>query len=93
MLRCLYSLCNDESGVDLTAAYEELKDDIVAGVFPMGEDPGGNLILRSTQGDDGDAIYFWDRLGFLANRLGKSRFRITINIEEFHASLHSVVDA
>ena len=92
MLGCLYSLCNDESEVDLDAVYEELKDDLSAGFLPIGEDPGGNLLLLSTQGDDSDAIHFWDRIGFLAKRLGKRQFRIANDIEEFLASLHAVAD-
>ena len=89
MLGCLYSLCNDDSGVDLDTVYEELKDDIAAGFLPIGEDPGGNLLLLSTQGDDSDAIHFWDKIGFLAKRFGKRLFRVSSNIDEFLASLHA----
>lgn len=92
MLGCLYGLCKDDPGVDLDTVYEELVDDVASGFLPIGEDPGGNLLLLSTNGDDSDAIHFWDRLGFLSKRFGKSRFRIANDIEEFLASLRSVAD-
>jgi hypothetical protein len=92
MLGCLYGLCKDESGVDLDAVYEELKDDLSTGFLAIGEDPGGNLLLLSTQDEDSDAILFWDKIGFLAKRLSKRQFRIASDIEEFLTSLRVVTD-
>ncbi len=87
MLGCIYSLCNDGSHVDLPTIYEELMDDIPTGHIPIGEDPGGNPLLLAISGDDSDAIYYWDKIGFFARRFGTKQFRVANDIAEFLASL------
>ncbi len=43
---------------DLKWNYEVYKDRIPKGFFPIGNDPGGNLICIDVKGDQ--SVYFWD---------------------------------
>ncbi len=89
MLGCIYSLCNDGSHVDLPTIYEELMDDIPTGHIPIGEDPGGNPLLLAISGDDSDAIYYWDKIGFLLDVSERSNSRVANDIAEFLASTYT----
>jgi hypothetical protein len=92
MLGCLFGLTDEEHSLSLRTVYDEAKEDIPAGFIPIGEDPGGNRLLLATSGNDTDAIYFWDRLGFLVKRTGKKMFFIANNIDDFLGSLQPIPD-
>jgi hypothetical protein len=92
MLGALYGIGADGSSLDLLTEYEEYKDVIPNGFIPIGEDPGGNQLLLATDGRDKEAIFFWDRAGFLAKHSGKNLFRIADGITLFLESLDIIPD-
>ena len=49
----------DGKAVNLLVDAREYKDRLPAGVLPVAEDPGGNLIVIGTTGDALGKIFFW----------------------------------
>jgi hypothetical protein len=92
MLGALYSVSAGGSGLDVEAVYKNLREEMPRGFIPVGEDPGGNQLLLSTQGDDRDSIVFWDRVGLLSKQAGIRLFRVADNIYSFINSLHLIPD-
>jgi len=90
MLGAMYGISDDADGVNLYSAYEDQQEDVPPGFVPIGEDPGGNLLLLATTGDNVGAVYFWDRIGFLAERTGKRLFWISGNFDDFLRSLEAM---
>ena len=45
---------------DVEAALKTYRGRIPSRLFPIGDDPGGNLICLSTAGSDAGAVFFWD---------------------------------
>lgn len=59
LVDCLFGFCDDEY-ISVVENYFDYKNRIPSNTFPIGEDPGGNLLLISIRGDDYGSIYFWD---------------------------------
>ena len=93
MLGAMYGIGEHGSGLDLETQYQELNDVVPKGHIPIGEDPGGNLLLVATHGPFKDQIIFWDRVGFLARALGRNSFPVSDDINLFLESLHTMRDA
>lgn len=83
----LYGISSEMPRIDLLARYELAKDDLPKEFLPIGEDPGGNLLLVRIKGKDRDTIYFLDCRGILVKRYGKNMFRVASSIDDFLASL------
>ena len=47
------------SGIEAVKTFEVVRDRIPVGMFPIGQDPGGNLLLLSVGGQTLGSIYFW----------------------------------
>lgn len=47
-------------GYDLMRNYETYRERIPPNFLPIADDPGGNLICLSIDGDDKGSVYFWD---------------------------------
>jgi SMI1 / KNR4 family (SUKH-1) len=45
---------------DMYSPEGEADDELRPGFLPIGEDDGGNLILLVVDGEDRDAVYFWE---------------------------------
>jgi hypothetical protein len=92
MLGLLYGISSNRPGVDLLASYESEADDLPKEFLPIGEDPGGNLLLVRVEGKERDAIYFWDcRTEIFLKRYGRNVFRVADNIDDFLSSLRPCV--
>ncbi len=67
-VRCLYSAGETpvEGLEDLVSVAQlygpegEADDELRAGLLPIGEDEGGNLICLDVDGDDPGSVYFWE---------------------------------
>ena len=87
MLGAMYGIGERGNGLDLETQYQELNDVIPHGHIPIGEDPGGNLLLVAIHEPFKDQIVFWDRIGLLARELGQNLFQVADDINQFLASL------
>lgn len=82
MLGSLYGNGRRGGGLDLITAYE--REESPEGYVPIGEDPGGNLLLLelSTGG-----VLYWERDGILLDQIGEDLFPVAEGINQFVASL------
>lgn len=87
MLGALYGIGKPSSSLNLATAFDEYKDLLPGGLLPIGEDPGGNQLLLSTEGEEAEVIFFWDRVGLFERRMGKNLFRVADNMNQFIQSL------
>ena len=87
MLGAIYGIGKRGSGMDLETQYEELNDVVPQGYIPIGEDPGGNLLLLAIHEPSRDNIVFWDRVGLLARETGQKMFPVADDINQFLESL------
>lgn len=55
-----FSLVSKNKSETLPYAIKLYKERIPGEMIPIGNDPGGNLILISTKGDQRSCIFFWD---------------------------------
>ncbi len=78
--------------MDLETQLEELNDVVPEGYIPIGEDPGGNLLLLSLHSHSKDHIFFWDRVGILARERGQNLFPVAEDINQFLESLRLMED-
>src|SRR5262245_50269890 len=63
MLGALYGISDEDNSLSVQTAYEDSKDNVPPSFIPIGEDPGGNLLLLETTGKDKEGIFFRDRVG------------------------------
>jgi hypothetical protein len=92
MLGAMYGIGERGSGIDLETQYEELDDVVPQGHIPIGEDPGGNLLLLVVHGPSRERIVFWERVGLFASQQGKTLFPIADDINRFLESLRVMPD-
>lgn len=85
MLGAMYGIGNRGNGIDLETQYEEFNDVVPQGYIPIGEDPGGNMLLLAIHDPSKDNIVFWDRVGLLAT--GQNLFTVANDINQFLDSL------
>lgn len=89
MLGALYGLGGGEQ-LDVAALYFDYSDEIPSGFIPVGEDPGGNLLLVETSCQGRDQVFFWDRIGLLERRCGKRLFFVASDIESLVGLLKEI---
>lgn len=84
----LYGLQTEPPSFDIAHQLLSLRDRLPEGCIPIGEDPGGNLLLLGTLDAERGKIFFWDRDYFLdtSNDEGNT-YEIADGIFEFLESL------
>jgi hypothetical protein len=90
MLGAIYGIGKPGDGLDVETQFEELKDVVPDGHIPIGEDPGGNLLLVAMREPSRDRIVFWDRVGLLARDAGQNLFPVADEINQFLESLRAM---
>jgi hypothetical protein len=93
MLGAMYGIGKRGSGLDLETQFQELNDVVPQGHIPIGEDPGGNLLLMAVHEPSRDRIVFWDRVGILAMETGQNFFPVADDVSQFLKSLRVMRDA
>jgi hypothetical protein len=85
----LYGIRQKREAGDLQWEQEQasLWDPLPAGFVAIGHDPGGNLLLMATLGEDVGQIYFWDQDGLWVEEDGENTFPVAKSFGEFVAGL------
>jgi hypothetical protein len=89
LLGSLYGVGRERSAGDLEHEQAEatMWHLLPAGYIAVGDDPGGNLLLLATLGDDSGRVYFWDRVGLWVREDGRNLFPVANSFEQFLAGL------
>lgn len=89
LLGSLYGIGGERSPGDLEheQAGATMWHSLPAGYLAVGDDPGGNMLLLATLGDDTGRVFFWDRVGFWVREDGRNLFPVADSFGQFLAGL------
>jgi hypothetical protein len=90
----LFGIRDERRAADLEWEQEQAKqwDPLPRGFVAIGRDPGGNLLLLSTSGEQAGVVFYWDRKGFWVRKRGANTFPIAKSFTAFVAGLHEMVN-
>lgn len=80
-----FGVCLPEKYNDILCNYEIYKDRIPEGLFPIGSDPGGNLICIDLESPAG--VYFWEHEKEGRSLSSNGVFKLSGSFDEFIDSL------
>jgi hypothetical protein len=89
----LFGIREDRSRNDLEYQQAELLEPLPLGWLWIGRDPGSNLLVLTTLGDDAGRVLFVDRHGFYVREDGVNAFQVAASFAEFVEGLREMPTA
>ena len=91
MLGAIFGIGPDRTSLDVQYEQEQatIWEPLPRGYIAIANDPGGNLVLLSTIGQDAGRVWFWDRVGFWVGEDGQNLFPVAPNFTQFIESLQA----
>lgn len=91
MLGALYGISDKRrDALTLSDALADYEDDLPSGFLPIGEDPGGNLLLVAIGEKEADEIYYWDRDGSYKSETDERVIYVAPDIDSFLSLLRNI---